>query len=255
MLKLSRSTITHVIHLYTKFLESETHQFKREIVIVACTYLACKINEEVRKIRDILNMVSEVTGLYKKVNQKIIQEKGLTEMTIDYVSLESLLDEKDESYLIDHISNFSLEKYTKMRDEILKAEQHLLKILNFNLENPYEVHYKLMIAYLAQPKFLPAKAEKVAFAVFNDSYFIMDESDFTISYRIPFCVLLGCKIYKIKYDNQSDLREEEKQVLKKFGEQEQFTSKFKKFCEEILKYYDELGESEQRFGPGTIQTN
>ena len=40
-----------------------------------------------------------------------------------------------------------------MRDEIIKAEQHLLKILNFNLENPFELEYKLMIAYLNKAKF------------------------------------------------------------------------------------------------------
>ena len=33
-LKLSRPAIVHIIHLYTKFLESDTHDFKREVYIV-----------------------------------------------------------------------------------------------------------------------------------------------------------------------------------------------------------------------------
>lgn len=35
-----------------------------------------------------------------------------------------------------------------MREEILKAEQHLLRILNYDLTNPYVDDYKLLLNYL-----------------------------------------------------------------------------------------------------------
>jgi len=39
-----------------------------------------------------------------------------------------------------------------MRDTILKAEQHLLRILNFNLENKYEAYYQLLFLVLEKLK-------------------------------------------------------------------------------------------------------
>lgn len=35
-----------------------------------------------------------------------------------------------------------------MREEILKAEQHLLRILNYDLTNPHEDDYKFFLNYL-----------------------------------------------------------------------------------------------------------
>ena len=55
-------------------------------------------------------MVCILTGFYKKENQRIIQEKELKEPRIDYVSLKYLEKEKDETYLVDQISNLSLER-------------------------------------------------------------------------------------------------------------------------------------------------
>jgi len=127
-----------------------------------------------------------------------------------------------------------------MRDEILKAEQHLLKILNFNLENIYEVEYKLMVAYLNQCKFLSSKASQIALGIFNDSYFILAEEEYKVEYRIPFSVLLACKIHQTKYDPKNDMKKEEQEILVKFADQEKFLERFQTFCDEILKYYSEI---------------
>lgn len=47
-----------------------------------------------------------------------------------------------------------------MREEILKAEQHLLRILNYDLTNPYVEEDKLLLNYLkfinGEPSHLPS---------------------------------------------------------------------------------------------------
>jgi len=128
-----------------------------------------------------------------------------------------------------------------MRDEILKAEQYLLKILNFNLENIYELHYKLMISYLFQAKLIPPEAAKVVFAAFNDSYFIISDNDLAIEYRIPSCVLLGCKMYSetIKSKTEFDVITVEQILLKEFSSLQGFSDKCSKFAKDMLTFYKE----------------
>ena len=55
----------------------------------------------------------------------------------------------------------------------------------------------------------------------------MNGEEYGIDYRIPFCILVGCKIYQMKYDDKNDLIREEKEILGQFAEQNDFNDKFK----------------------------
>lgn len=72
-LRLSRPTIAYCLELLTLFRESDTHQYKIDVMAVACIYLACKNSEERRRIRDIINVVHVVSSLYRVANKTAMQ--------------------------------------------------------------------------------------------------------------------------------------------------------------------------------------
>jgi hypothetical protein len=60
-------------------------------------------------------------------------------------------------------------KYNLLRDEILKSEQHLLRLLNFKLENKYEAYYQLLFLTLKNVS-SPILVNNTATGVYNDRY-------------------------------------------------------------------------------------
>lgn len=72
-LRLSRPTIAYCLELLTLFRESDTHQYKIDVMAVACIYLACKNSEERRRIRDIINVVHVISSLYRVANKNAMQ--------------------------------------------------------------------------------------------------------------------------------------------------------------------------------------
>ena len=60
---MSQSAASTTLHHYRQISAQDT-DFSNEVVVCACIYLACKIYEDERKIRDILNAICYATKLY-----------------------------------------------------------------------------------------------------------------------------------------------------------------------------------------------
>lgn len=65
LLKLSRPCTKTAMDYYYQLSSSSTHRFQIEIMIATSIFLASKIFETERKIRDILNMIFTVTALHR----------------------------------------------------------------------------------------------------------------------------------------------------------------------------------------------
>lgn len=65
MLHLSQPAVSTVLQFYRKFNEAVTSgEYANEIVVCSCIFLASKIFEDERKIRDILNAINSAIKLY-----------------------------------------------------------------------------------------------------------------------------------------------------------------------------------------------
>lgn len=75
LLKLDEPSTQQVVDFYRRFAAVKSHTYRIEvpqtllqIIISACIFLVSKIQENERKIRDIVNVCYVVTTLYKKAN-------------------------------------------------------------------------------------------------------------------------------------------------------------------------------------------
>lgn len=144
-LELSRISINYAIELLNKFRKSDTHKYKIDIMTVACVFLASKNAEESRKIRDIINCVYAVSALYRTSNQRAMKDTPeLYENNADhikYIDLSKYVDIDDKNDLANFNPNFSHAKYLDIREEVLQAEQHLLRVADFDTRNEHKKGY------------------------------------------------------------------------------------------------------------------
>ena len=142
-LKIKFHTIFDVMFLCQKFSSSNTHQFPIEIMIATSIFVACKVQEEQVRIRDIVNVV------YFEKRRKQIIEENLDEEK-EYIEQLKREDYSDNKTLIHTMYNVSLDNYVILKNDILSAEQHLLRILSYNLKkenNSYFVFCELVNVY------------------------------------------------------------------------------------------------------------
>lgn len=185
-MKLDEPSTQQVIDFYRRFAEVKSHSYRIEvsialwqILISACIFLVSKIQEDDRKIRDIVNVCYVVTTLYKKAN--ILKENE----DIEYLSFEFMRDAlKDPEVVAELVPSFSLEKvwartiqYNEFKKDILEAEQYLLRILNYNLDSCKHANYRLLLSYMHHFKrsqsvyVVPKPICELMMKVYNDSIF------------------------------------------------------------------------------------
>ena len=171
-------TIFDVMFLCEKFSSSNTHQFPTEIMIATSIFLACKVQEEQIRIRDIVNVV-----YFEKRRKKIIEENLVEEK--EYIEQLKKEDYSDNKTLIHTMYNVSLDNYVILKNDILSAEQHLLRILSYNLKkenNSYFVFCEFINMY--ENMFNESKEEryneiiKIGFPLmiklFEDEYILIE---------------------------------------------------------------------------------
>ena len=133
-LNLKYHTIIDVIFLYEKFSTSNTHQFSQEIMISTSIFIAGKLHEEQVRIRDIINVV-----YFEKKRQKIISENNSEEK--EYIENLIKEDYTENQTIIHTMYNISLDNYIILKNDILSAEQHLLRVLNYNLKKKINSYF------------------------------------------------------------------------------------------------------------------
>ena len=95
-------------YYYKMFEHATAAHFTFETVLIACIYLSSKVNEETRRVRDIINVV-----LYTLNWRDTIAENE------DFVAL---------------LPQMTMKEYFTKREEVWKVEQHLLRIMNYELQ-------------------------------------------------------------------------------------------------------------------------
>lgn len=150
-LELSRPTISYAIELLNKFRKSDTHKYKIDIMTVACVFLASKNAEETRKIRDIINCVFAVSALYRTSNQRAInlypEKYENVGDHIKYIDLSEFVNPRLESDMAYFMPDFGYDKYLEIRDDVLQAEQHLLRVIDFDTRNEHKKGYLMLLSY------------------------------------------------------------------------------------------------------------
>jgi hypothetical protein len=64
-IEMSNDVLTYV----EMFQNSQTHNFSSEVIICTCIYLSSKINEDFKRIRDIINVFYFVKNKYEKITK------------------------------------------------------------------------------------------------------------------------------------------------------------------------------------------
>ena len=64
------SATSATLSFYRQAITIENLNYQNEILVSACIFLACKVFEVDRKVRDIINMIFVVTTLYKLSREK-----------------------------------------------------------------------------------------------------------------------------------------------------------------------------------------
>lgn len=127
-----------VYFLYEQFSLSKTHQYSTDIITATVIFLITKINDiQHIYIRDIVNVV-----LFENNRIKIINESSNTK------KVELLLkdDYSNNETLISTMPDISLSNYLILKNEILNAEQCLLRIINFNFN--FYSSFQYIFSYL-----------------------------------------------------------------------------------------------------------
>ena len=127
-----------VYFLYEQFSLSKTHQYSTDIITATVIFLITKINDiQHIYIRDIVNVV-----LFENNRIKIINESSNTK------KVELLLkdDYSNNETLISTMPDISLSNYLILKNEILNAEQCLLRIINFNFD--FYSSFQYIFSYL-----------------------------------------------------------------------------------------------------------
>lgn len=152
--------IIDVLNYVEIFDKSKTHNFSQEVMLCSCIYLTSKIGEDFKRIRDIINVVYFVKNKYEIINR--------LEMTCDNEENYYLEKLKEDNYdndkhhtLIKTMHNLTIENYYILRDEILKAEQHLLRVINYYFESKSKETFLIMLNYC---DYLELDNKKIQFA-------------------------------------------------------------------------------------------
>jgi transcription initiation factor TFIIIB Brf1 subunit/transcription initiation factor TFIIB len=67
-LDLKIEVVNDSIYYYESFKKSRTHSFIEEVVLAASIYLSGKINEDYRRLRDIVNVIYFVKNKYEQID-------------------------------------------------------------------------------------------------------------------------------------------------------------------------------------------
>lgn len=119
-----------------------------QVSLTASFYLACKLTEEPRKIRDILNVVLEAINLRSRAPRYVFYSQSSTR------------------FLDPH---FSLPLYTKAREEVIKAERILLRLVHYDLSLPVKLRECFArTVRLAGRMGLPPTTIQIAWSLLND---------------------------------------------------------------------------------------
>lgn len=90
------------------FSESNSHGFSEEVILGACIYLAGKIDEDFKRVRDIINVIYFVKNKHEKIKE-YRENKTKEELTL----IKNLIDDSysdDKNYtLIQTMYNLSIE--------------------------------------------------------------------------------------------------------------------------------------------------
>jgi len=219
---LSRPTIAYCLELLTLFRDSDTHSYKIDVMAVACIYLACKNSEERRRIRDIINVVHVVSSLYRHANMKAGEENPelyeKSEDQVKYVRLTKYIDGPTVQDINKLLPAFSYNKYLKIREEVLEAEQHLLRIIDFDTRNEQKIGFVMLLGYLEYLEW-GQPACQIAFTVFNDLIYLQitgkNHKNYSEYFRkarelvwaaIRASYLLGTQIADVSYKKPCDER-------------------------------------------------
>lgn len=108
------------------------------------------------------------------------QPKPNSDDPIEYLSLASFR-EKDAEFFLNLIPRMNDEQYIDWKTQVLEAEQHLLRIVNYNLQMYTLDHFKLLLNYLKIFEF-EEHLRQIIFDIYQDTYFVEFKNDL-VSYR------------------------------------------------------------------------
>ncbi|KAM3133285.1 hypothetical protein pb186bvf_014578 [Paramecium bursaria] len=186
ILNLSAPTISH------RFIKSNTRQYKSEIVVTACFYLVGKMVEDQKRIRDILVVISLVIKLYRQANAKIVKQEG--DDPIQYVSLVDFETENLE-FFDSLVPNMDLDSYKRWKNEVLEAEQNLLRIINYDLKNETFENYLMIMNYIKIFNF-EQPLRQITFDVFQDTFFLEFDDNMSNLDLVKGSLYLGITLHR-----------------------------------------------------------
>ncbi|CAK88392.1 unnamed protein product (macronuclear) [Paramecium tetraurelia] len=224
ILNLSTPTISHVITIYKRFTLSNKRQFKKEMVITACFYLVSKIVEDMKRIRDILVIICVVNKMYTLANQERKQKlQANNQADYDEDPIKYLGIEQYENYNIEFFDKFvplfNNEQYAEWKREVLEAEQHILRIINYDLKNETLDSYQLLLNYLKIFQFEQGLRQMI-FDIFQDTFFVDFQTDMTQVDCVKGSIYLGIQFFRMHaVDKQKLLKLKEEFCSQKWWEE------------------------------------
>ncbi|EAR82680.2 hypothetical protein TTHERM_01099270 (macronuclear) [Tetrahymena thermophila SB210] len=263
-LRLSQNAIALIIEYYQLLTNSESNRFKSEIVIGACIFLVSKTREENKKIRDIINMCFVVTRLYRHANQlKAAEKERLKQQALmqmqqnqgsdidtmedqqdsqqnetEYIKLNFLYEMERSSIEESFAPTFTLEIYSQIKNEILQCEQHLLRLINYNLLTKKMSFTEIVLNYLHIFQF-EKNVSQYILNLSNDTQYV-DLQSFSEIEMAKSCIYLALDL--IKYQQIQDLHIEEKFYDFQWWKEFMLISKERllEFSEIMLQYYNQI---------------
>lgn len=163
---------------------------------------------------------------------------------IKYIDLSKYVNPKQENEMNNFQPDFSHQKYLEIREEVLQAEQHQLRVIDFDARNEHKKGYQMMLIYQEYLDW-DTTAIQLALSIFNDLVF-QEVNKFQHSNSEEFlqktrkyifagqntAYIVGDKLLGIRYDNKIDDEFLDKFFIDK-AENNALTLK-------ILEKYDEL---------------
>ncbi|KAL4429433.1 hypothetical protein ABPG74_021020 [Tetrahymena malaccensis] len=265
-LRLSQNAIALIIEYYQLLTNSESNRFKSEIVIGACIFLVSKTREENKKIRDIINMCFVVTRLYRHANQlkaaekEMLKQQALMQIqqnqeadteTIEnqensqqnkteYIKLNFLQEMERNSIEESFAPTFTLEIYSQIKNEILQCEQHLLRLINYNLLTKKMSFTEIVLNYIHIFEFEKSVSQYIL-NLSNDTQYV-DLSSLSEIEMAKCCIFLALDL--IKYQQLNDLQVHIESKFFDFEWWREFMliskERLLEFSEMMLQYYNQI---------------
>lgn len=126
-LNIGIASIHDIFIFYELFINSKNNPFSNEVIVAASIFASCKISENPKRIRDIINVLYLVKNKNKILSEDI-EDK-------EFIELLKKDDFSRKETIIKTMFGISLSNYRIMKEEILLAEQHLLRLLSFSFKN------------------------------------------------------------------------------------------------------------------------